>query len=180
MAEYYGTSGNDHLDAYFYYPSDANDKMWGYEGNDLLAGFDGNDKLYGGTGNDELWAEGGSDKLDGGKGVDQLYGDTAYQGVEGNDSDGADEFYFDKKDSGDIYYGKADTIHDFETQDQIYLKGNYTYNDSGTNAPKDGEFSIWEKGGDTVVTWNAYNDSGYHDVLVKGDAPTEYDISFYA
>ena len=64
------------------------------------------------------------------------------------------------------------------TQDQIWLKGNYSYA-GDTSAPADGEYSIWQKGDDWVVTWNAENDSGYHDVLVKGDTPTEYDISFY-
>jgi hypothetical protein len=175
MTDYNGTSGDDYLDAY---PSDTDDVMKGKGGNDLLAGYDGDDKLYGGAGKDELWAEGGDDKLYGGNGIDQLYGDTAYLGVEGNDEDGSDYFYFDTKDSGDIYEGKSDTIHDFEDQDQIFLKGSYSYA-GDTNAPSDGQYGIWENNGDTVVTWNASNDSGYHDVIVKGEAPTEDDISFY-
>jgi Ca2+-binding RTX toxin-like protein len=177
MAVLNGTNGPNVLDAIEY--GDSNDTIHGKGGNDTLAGYDGYDKLYGGAGNDKLYGEGSYDDLYGGKGVDQLYGDTAYLGVEGNDGDGADYFYFDTKDSGDIFDGKADTIHDFEEQDQIWLKGEYTYDASGTHAPGDGEFSIWQKGADYVVTWNAENDSGYHDVLVKGDAPTEYDISFY-
>ena len=44
-------------------------------------------------------------------------------------------------------------------------------------APADGEYSIWQKGADCVVTWNAENDSGYHDVACEGRDPTEYDIS---
>jgi Ca2+-binding RTX toxin-like protein len=176
MAVLNGANGPNVLDAIGY--GDSNDTIYGKGGNDTLAGYDGYDKLYGGSGNDTLYGEGSYDDLYGGKGVDQLYGDTAYLGVEGNDGDGADYFYFDKKDSGDIYDGKADTIHDFDTQDQIWLKGNYTFA-GDTEAPSDGQYSIWEKDGDTVVTWNAYNDNGYHDVLVKGDVPTESDISFY-
>jgi len=170
-----GTSGDDYLDAY---PTSDDNVMHGYGGDDLIAGYDGYDKLYGGSGNDELWGEGSYDDLYGGKGVDQLYGDTAYLGVEGNDANGMDYFYFDTKDSGDIYQGKSDTIHDFESQDQIWLKGSYEYA-GDTNAPGDGQYSIWEKDGESVVTWNAANDSGYHDVIVQGDDPTQYDVSFY-
>jgi len=175
MTKYTGDQYDNYLDAY---PSWTNDLMKGLGGNDILAGYDGNDKLEGGTGNDELWAEGGSDTLYGGTGVDQLYGDAPYLNVEGYDPNGADSFYFGKKDSGDIYQGKSDTIHDFESQDQIWLKGSYEYA-GNTNAPGDGQYSIWEKDGESVVTWNAANDSGWHDVIVQGDDPTQYDISFY-
>jgi Ca2+-binding RTX toxin-like protein len=175
MTAYNGTSGNDVLDAY---PHDTNDVMKGKAGDDIIAGYDGNDKLYGNAGDDELYGEGGKDKLYGGKGVDELYGDTAYLDVEGDDDDGSDYFYFEAKDSGDIYDGKADTIHDFEEEDQIYLKGDYDYAGE-TWAPGEGEFSIWQKGSDWVVTWNSEKDDGYHDVLVKGDTPTEDDVSFY-
>ena len=105
------------------YPFDTDDVPEGGAGDNIIVGSDGYDKLYGGAGNDKLYGEGSYDDLYGGKGVDQLYGDTAYLGVEGNDGDGADYFYFDTKDSGDILDGKADTIHDFEEQDQIWLKG---------------------------------------------------------
>ena len=90
--------------------------------------------LYGGAGNDTLKGEGTYDDLYGGAGVDKLYGGA-----------GADYFYFGKTDSGDVYDGKADTIHDFSDQDQIWLKGNYGYagNDS---APSDGQYGIWAEG----------------------------------
>jgi hypothetical protein len=172
-----GTSGPDILDAYWCGQSD--DTIYGLGGNDILAGYDGYDKLYGGSGNDTLWGEGSFDDLYGGTGVDQLWGDAPYLGVEGNDPNGDDYFYFNTKDSGDIFAGKADTINDFETQDQIFLKGSYDKDYSGTWAPADGDVSIWQKGSDWVVTWNSSSDTGYHDVLVKGDQPTLDDISFY-
>ena len=175
MAVLNGTNGPNVLDAIEY--GDSNDTIHGKGGNDTLAGYDGYDKLYGGAGNDKLYGEGSYDDLYGGKGVDQLYGDTAYLGVEGNDGDGADYFYFDTKDSGDIFDGKADTIHDFEEQDQIWLKGNYGYagNDS---TPSDGQYGIWQKGGDWIVTYNAVGEPGYNDIVVKGGDPHS-DISFY-
>ena len=74
---------------------------------------------------------------------------------------------------------KSDTIYDFNQSegDEIWLKGSYTYA-GNTAAPADGQYSVWTKGGDYVVTWNAAGDAGYHDVIVKGDNP-QGDISFY-
>jgi Ca2+-binding RTX toxin-like protein len=100
--------------------------------------------------------------------VDKLYGGA-----------GDDYFYFEKTDSGDIFDGKSDTIYDFNQSegDEIWLKGSYTYA-GNTAAPADGQYSVWQKDGDYVVTWNAAGDAGYHDVIVKGDNPLG-DVSFY-
>jgi Ca2+-binding RTX toxin-like protein len=159
----YGSGGNDTLDGWT-----GDDKLYGGNGNDTLLGYDGYDQLYGGAGNDTLKGENGFDDLYGGAGVDKLYGGT-----------GDDYFYFEKTDSGDIFDGKSDTIYDFNQSegDEIWLKGSYTYA-GDTNAPADGQYSVWQKDGDYVVTWNAAGDVGYHDVIVKGDNP-EGDVSFY-
>ena len=157
----YGWKGNDTLDGW-----KGNDTLYGEQGNDYLLGYDGHDNLYGDSGNDTLKGEKGADDLYGGAGVDKLYGGT-----------GSDYFYFGKADSGDVYDGKADTIYDFSDHDQIWLKGNYSYA-GDDSAPSDGEYGIWQKGDDWVVTWNAHNDSGYHDLVVKGGDP-HGDISFY-
>jgi Ca2+-binding RTX toxin-like protein len=157
------TENSDHLDMIDH--GNQNDTVIGLGGNDLIAGYDGYDILYGGAGNDKLYGEGSYDDLWGDKGVDQLYGDTAYLDVEGNDANGADYFYFLANDSGDIFYNKADTIHDFEKQDQIWLESKFENN-----------VSIWQDGNNWVVTWS---DDSYHDVIVKGDAPTLDDISFF-
>jgi len=100
--------------------------LYGENGNDTLLGYDGYDKLYGGPGNDTLNGEGTFDDLYGGTGVDTLYGGA-----------GADYFYFDKKDSGDINAGQADTIYDFKNEDQIWLKGSYAFA-GATAIPADG------------------------------------------
>jgi Ca2+-binding RTX toxin-like protein len=171
------TENSDHLDMISH--GNQDDTVIGLGGNDLIAGWDGDDDLHGKAGNDELWGEGGKDKLYGGTGVDQLYGDAAYLGVEGDDPNGADCFYFMDKDTGDILDGQADTIHDFETQDKIFIKGDYEYNAGGGWTPPTGDFSIWSKGSDWVVTWNSPNDTDWNDVLVKGDKPTQDDIFFY-
>lgn len=174
-----GWSGNDTLDGW-----NGNDVLYGESGNDLLMGYNGTDTLYGGSGNDQLYGESGYDKLYGGDGDDTLSGgdtfDDLYGGM-GKDQmtggAGADWFFFETKDSGDIYANQADTITDFKDEDQIWLKGSYSYAGS-TSAPADGQYSIWQKDGNYVVTWNAANDTGYHDLIVKGDNPMG-DISFY-
>lgn len=157
----YGWNGNDTLDGW-----KGNDTLYGESGNDYLLGYDGYDKLYGGIGNDTLKGEGTFDDLYGGAGKDELYGGA-----------GADYFYFEKKDSGDVFAGKSDTIHDFTDDDQIFLKGNYSFagNDS---TPNDGQYGIWQNNGNWMVTWNDFNDSGYHDITVKGADP-HGDISFF-
>jgi hypothetical protein len=154
------TSGNDTWDALAHPPPNTNDTVKARAGDDTVYGWDGKDKLYGEKGNDTLHGENGVDKLYGGKGVDELYG-----GADG------DKFYFATADSGNVYSGKSDTIHDFSDGDKIYLKGSYNYvaNDS---TPNNGEYSTWQKGSDYVVTWDSPADSGYHDVVVKGSDPT--------
>ena len=194
----YGENGNDYMDGWT-----GNDTMYGGAGNDTLLGYDGDDKMYGDAGNDYLYGEKGNDTISGGDGNDYISGGDGYDklyGGEGNDTlsgggtyddlyggkgvdtltggQGADYFYFDKGDTGDVYAGKADTITDFSDADQIFLKGSYAYDASGTSAPADGAYSIWQKGGDFVVTYNSATDGGFHDIVVKGGDP-HGDISFY-
>ena len=191
MVNITGTKGNDFLDAIQYgnsndtmFGDEGDDTMLGWQGNDILDGWKGNDKLYGEQGNDTLLGYDGYDKLYGGAGNDKLYGEGTFDDLYGgagkdelHGGAGADYFYFDKKDSGDVFANQADTIHDFTEDDQIFLKGNYTFagNDS---TPADGQYGIWQNNGNFMVTWNDFNDNGYHDVTVKGADPTG-DISFW-
>lgn len=124
------------------------------------------DKLYGMAGDDEINGRGGNDSIYGGAGVDTMNGGA-----------GSDHFYFGVTDSGDVFANKADTIKNFSDADTIHLKGSYSFA-GNTSTPSDGQYGIWQKGGDWVVTWNAVGDAGYHDVVVKGGNPTG-DIAFY-
>jgi Ca2+-binding RTX toxin-like protein len=161
------TSGNDTWDALDHPPLNTNDTVKAGAGDDTVYGWDGKDTLYGGKGDDTLYGENGVDRLYGGKGVDELYG-----GADG------DKFYFANADSGDVFAGKSDTIHDFTDGDKIYLKGSYSY-DGTTSGPAEDHYSIWQNGSDYVVSWNSPADSGYHDVVVQGSDPAG-DILFYA
>jgi Ca2+-binding RTX toxin-like protein len=191
MANLTGTKGNDFLDAIQYgnsndsiFGDDGNDVMLGWNGNDYLDGWNGDDTLYGEAGNDVLLGFNGYDKLYGGAGNDTLNGEGTFDdlyGGAGKDTltggDGADYFYFGKTDSGDVFANQADTITDFSDQDQIFLKGNYGFA-GNTAAPADGQYGIWQNNGNWTVTWNDFNDNGYHDVTVKGGDPNG-DVSFW-
>jgi Ca2+-binding RTX toxin-like protein len=124
--------------------------------------------MYGGADGDTLNGGAGGDDLYGGTGADALLGGA-----------GMDWFFFDMADSGDIGAGHADTILDFNNfEDIIYLKGSYTYDNNNTNAPGDGQYSVWNNGNAWVITWNAVGDVGFHDVLVQGSNPLG-DIAFF-
>jgi hypothetical protein len=147
----------------------GDDELRGGADSDTLFGQDGADKLYGEAGNDTLHGGGDNvvDELHGGTGIDNLYG-----------SGGGNSFYFATADSGNVYAGQSDTIHDFTDGDKIYLKGSYNY--AGvTSVPADGQYSTWQNGSDYVVTWNTPTDNDFHDVVVQGSDPAG-DILFYA
>jgi len=116
--------------------------------------------LYGGADNDALNGGTGGDNLYGGTGTDVLTGGT-----------GMDWFLFETADTGDINKAQADRILDFNhLEDTIWLKGSYTY--SGENSgPVDGQYGVWNNGNGWVITWNSVDDTGWHDILVKGDSP---------
>jgi Ca2+-binding RTX toxin-like protein len=198
------TNGNDFWDALGHPPLDANDTVNAKGGNDTVFGWDGNDKLFGGTGNDSLFGENGLDQLRGDAGKDTLSGGADYdilRGGAGNDTlnggDGGDDlyggtgkdkltgdtgddfFFFGKTDSGDKFENKADTILDFNVGegDAIFLKGAFTFA-GNTSGPGEGQYSVWQSSSDHVVTWNNPTDSGFHDVIVKGDDPTGHVFFF--
>jgi Ca2+-binding RTX toxin-like protein len=159
---YHGKGGDDYI-----YGEKGKDFLYGDNGNDYVFGESGSDHVWGGYGNDHVYGGSGNDYINGGPGTDYLYGGP-----------GADKFYFDTKDTGDVYQGKADTIYDFGSSDNMYLKGSYSYDSSGTSGPSDGHYSIWKSGSDWVVTYNSASDSGYHDVVVKGADPHNH-VYFY-
>lgn len=81
-----GTNGDDNA----VNGSSYAEKLYGYNGNDVLQAFDGNDTLYGGVGNDTLYGGNGNDILYGEAGNDTLWGDSGddtyfYNGGQGQD-----------------------------------------------------------------------------------------------
>ena len=156
-----GNAGDDFINS-----GPGDDYIDAGSGDDALTGEVGNDRLTGGDGNDYMDGAAGSDWLAGGAGNDYMVGGS-----------GSDSFNFWTTDSGDIYAGQADTISDFNDEDTIFLNGSYAYA-GNTNEPADGQYGIWQNGSDWVVTWNAVNDSDWHDVTVQGANPVD-DISFF-
>jgi RTX calcium-binding nonapeptide repeat (4 copies) len=175
----YGEDGRDDIDggtgADFIYGGLHNDSVTGAQGNDTIWGEAGNDDFHGNEDYDTLYGGTGSDRLYGGGSFDDLYGGTGVDLLSG--ADGDDYFYFDEFDSGDVFDNRADIITDFSDLDEIWLKGNYPFA-GNIQSPGDGEYSIWQKDADWVITWNTAADASFHDVVVKGGDPNG-DISFY-
>ena len=90
---YYGTEGNDNInasDSNRNAPSLEDDYIYGGAGDDLLYGNSGNDKLYGEAGNDILYGGTGDDLLVGGTGNDNLNGGAGDDTYFFNIGDGED------------------------------------------------------------------------------------------
>ena len=104
MANYYGGSGNDALNA-----GSGNDVVTAYGGNDTVSSYGGDDTVYGGDGADSVFGGAGGDSLDGGGGNDTLKGDAGYDAMYGG---GGDDRMVGASDIYDDFYGGAgnDTI----------------------------------------------------------------------
>jgi Ca2+-binding RTX toxin-like protein len=200
MAYWNGTSADEYKDFYQYgdqadeadgwggqdtiWGWKGDDKLWGGDGNDYVYGEDGADHLYGGNDADHLYGGDGWDVIYGGKGVDTIYGEGGNDSIYGGpDPDklyggsGNDSFIYYVGDTGDYVYSKHDTIYDFNDGDVIWLKGSYSYG-GDTHYPTENQYSIFQKNGNTYVSYNSTEDSGYHDILVKGADP-HGDIQFW-
>ncbi|TKJ87052.1 hypothetical protein PaeCFBP13512_19050 [Paenibacillus sp. CFBP13512] len=79
----------------------AQNYIYGYNGNDILKGQEKNDELSGGSGDDTLYGYAGDDVLDGGSGNDKLFGNGSLK--EGNEG-GADTYVFGRGYGQDIIY----------------------------------------------------------------------------
>lgn len=122
MAVYYGSNTlNDRITVY----PDTSNQVYGFGGNDTLAGAYGSDGLSGGSGDDQLYGYDGNDflrggygndKLDGGRGGDYLTGGFGLDTLTGGA--GADSFGFDYNN-----IDKVDKITDFNRSegDKIWI-----------------------------------------------------------
>ncbi|NPD14038.1 hypothetical protein HOY34_02350 [Xinfangfangia sp. D13-10-4-6] len=79
-----GSAHNDILLA-----DNADNWLWGLNGNDQLYGRGGNDSIYGGNGNDSLYGGDGNDVLQGGVGADLLDGGAGRDRAQYSDAAGA-------------------------------------------------------------------------------------------
>ncbi|WP_213073887.1 Ig-like domain-containing protein [Acinetobacter sp. WCHAc060025] len=85
------------------------DRLYGYDGDDVLDAGEGSDILRGGAGNDILYAGNGNDILIGGKGDDELWGDKV-----GSTDRFSDVFKWEAGDQGTFAAPAKDTIKDFD------------------------------------------------------------------
>lgn len=145
--------------------SGSSDQLFGLGGADTLSGLAGSDALFGGVGFDRLSGGSGADTLVGGLGRDVLTGGK-----------GPDVFVFDDKDTGDVSSGQADVITDFGANDIIDLRAVsiLSYDWYTDQDPGRAEFSIWQAGTSTFITWNTYG--GMHDIELRGYSGDVYDV----
>lgn len=138
-------------------PTDLNDYLFGYSGNDTfsaLGGDDyvssggGNDVLAGGTGDDTLIGADGDDTIDGGAGNDSLYGAFSIDFGPFQFPGGSDTYVYGRG------YG-VDTIFDFTSSaasasetDRIVLNPDV--------AP--GDLTVWRGGSDLYLAINGTTD----------------------
>jgi Ca2+-binding RTX toxin-like protein len=145
MANLFGTSGNNVLDAIGY--GNSNDNLYGYEGHDTLYGWDGNDNIYAGSGNDIAYGENGNDYIDGWTGNDYLSGGNGHDTLLGYD--GHDTLYGDA--GNDFLYGEKGTDKLFGGLGNDVLNGGgYAYNSGEYDEMTGGA------GADTFVLGNAF------------------------
>ena len=126
-------------------PVDANMKLVGTPGPDVLIGGSGDDKIVGKGGDDILNGAGGNDHLIGGEGDDVLIGGDGDDVLRGDASsralnnDGADTFVFDENDGNDILVDFDDNM------DVLQFSGG----SAGATA------TLVDSGDDVIVTYEA-------------------------
>ena len=109
------------------------DEIWGDSGDDHLKGFRGADDMWGDSGNDIIQAGNGRDTIWGGEGSDILYGGFGTNEFLWEDDGDIDKIFFKSdqhawnwlpQSSGNSPNGeKADTIHELDPFDEIYVQG---------------------------------------------------------
>jgi Ca2+-binding RTX toxin-like protein len=91
----------------------GDDRIWGYEGCDLIPAGKGNDTVYGGKEMDALYGGLGNDKLKGHKGHDHLFGGSGPGRFSGND-------LLDTRD-GENEQGEIEEVHGADGLDRCFL-----------------------------------------------------------
>ncbi len=176
---YLGT-GNDQAD----FNAQGNDRVYGEEGNDVIALGAGNDYAEGGNDNDTISGEVGNDHIRGGAGSDALHGGTGFDRLEGGDGDDtlsggaqADRLFGDAGNDtlnggteNDVLRGGEDddALNGDDGNDQLY-------GDAGVDVLNGGNGNDFMRGGDGDDTLfgddgndKLYGDNG-NDILEGGD-----------
>ncbi len=148
----------------------GDDKLYGYNGNDILSGDDGDDEVYGGLGNDRLRGGNGKDKLFGGEGDDEIDGDDGddeifggngrdrIRGGNGNDKlfggEGDDEIDGDDGDDEIFGEGGRNILRGGRGRDLIFGG-----NDNDEISGGDDEDTLYGNGGDDLIQGDGHNDT---------------------
>ncbi len=146
----YGFGGDDTLAG-----GGGDDGLYGGTGDDTLAGGDGDDRLYGGAGDDTLTGGDGDDELHGGAGDDTLAGDGGTDTLAGGDGDdrldgGADDDTLTGGYGADTFVIRTtnngdDTVTDF--------RPGWDRLEFAHGGPAFGDLDIRQDGDGTVIRW---------------------------
>lgn len=158
---------------YIYGGTVGDDIMYGFGGDDSLAGDKGDDKIFGGDGDDELSGEEGNDILDGGNGNDTLSGFTGNDIMIGGKGDDRYSVYT----AGDVVIEKSRSGHDMVMStvddytltayvEDLYLR---SWAREGTGNKEDNVIKGLEDG-DMGLSINYELDGGAGDDIVEGNA----------
>ncbi len=90
--------------------------------------------------------------------------------------DGSDTFAFEDRDTGDVSWGLADSIGDFDSEDILDLSATRILYFAGYDVvePERGGLSIWQADGNAYVTWNTFG--SFHDVELTGFSGDYYNL----
>jgi subtilisin family serine protease len=156
----------DAVVAYYQTSTDGNDSIWGWRGNDALAGGGGQDTILGYTGNDTLNGGLGFDVLQGGAGNDRLSGfsgsDTLYGDL------GRDIFVFDSRLNSST---NVDHVVDFKVVDDSFQLDNAVFRKVGSGtSSKPGKLAV-----DMFTTGIKARDAQDHIIYDKVKGKLYYD-----
>lgn len=158
VSESIGGPGNDTLQG-----GSLADRIYGYDGNDILNGGDGMDYIYGGLGDDQIDGEGGSDRLSGEEGFDSIVGGLGDDGINGGDGNDllwgglGDDFLYGGL-GNDILQGEDGIDHAYGGDGKDTITGgngdDYLFGDSG-------EDSLYGNAGNDYLDGGADNQVDY-------------------
>ena len=155
-----GGSGSDSIIG-----NNADNKIFGEAGDDIINSGKGNDILDGGSGSDRLYGNSGKDYIKGDSGNDKLYGGSSSDRLYGNS--GKD---YIKGDSGnDKLYGGSGADRLYGNSGKDYIKGDYgndkLYGGSGADR-------LYGNSGKDYLRGDSGNDKLYggsnNDILIGG------------
>lgn len=175
----YGEEGQAEIEG-----NGGNDTLWGNTTADVIRGGEGNDCVYGGAGDDEVYGDGGSDSVAGDSGNDLIRGGTGddmLAGWYGDDSifgDAGNDNLFGQFDDDCLYGGtEMDTMEGGSGRDGLYGGFGIDSLTGGSEADRFLDFTVMASG---LRTWEDVRVDYVADDALIGfeNAPAQTGLTF--